>query len=155
MTTSSTLLTALVAAATAVVVAVLTQLVTWRRERSERTYERRRAALIDAQDAALALRNRFATYGALSRSAFGSRPDTNALVAQRQVDDSLAAFDVRLTRVDDTVVVGAARHWRESAGYHSISDEEVTAGEEGTAWAAMNADFGAALMSATGRAPVS
>ena len=151
MTTGTALLTALIAAATAVVVAVVTQLVTWRRERSLRTYDRRRSALLDAQDAALALRNRFSDFGEVAQPAYGARPDAEGAAAQRWVDDALAALAVRMSRVDDEAVVLSVRTWRERARFNSISSEEVTAAEELKAWEAMNADFGAALFSATGR----
>jgi hypothetical protein len=150
MTTTSTLLTALVAAGTALAVAVLTQFVTSRRERAARTYERRRAALLDAQDTALALRNRFGEFGAANRVEPATQPTLVSAAAQRRLDDALAALAVRLTRVDDAVAVQAANLWRERASYHSISGEEVSDAEEIDAWRAMNDAFGSALQSATG-----
>lgn len=151
MTTSSTLLTALIAAATALAVGLLTQLFTWRRERSDRAYERRRAALIDVQEAALVLRARFGESGDLARRVRAERRDGALAAAQRGVDDALAAFVVRLTRVDDQEVLAAAREWRARATYHSISAEEVSVEEEAQAWERLNDRCGAALTSATGR----
>jgi hypothetical protein len=150
MTASSTLLTALVAAATAVVVALLTQFFTWRREQAVRSYARRRAALLDAQDAALALRNRFGEFGDASRLEPVTQPTLASLGAQRRLDDALAALAVRLTRVDDDAVVEAAKSWRDQARFHSISGEDVSDAEEIGAWDAMNSAFGSALKSATG-----
>lgn len=152
MTATSTLLTALIAAATALVVAVLTQVFTWRREQANRTYERRRSALLDAQDAALILRNRFGEFGDLTRRNLGLRPGPEISAARRRVDDALAGLAVRLARVDDRSVVEATEQWQHLATYHSISSEEVNDEEETSAWTVMNARYGAALKSATGTA---
>jgi hypothetical protein len=150
MTTSETVLTTVIAAATSLLVAVASQFLTWRRERTQRSYDRRRSALLDAQDAALVVRNRLGEYGEVSRIEPLTEPTITAADAQRRLDDALAALAVSLTRVDDEAVVGAALAWRDQAKFHSISGEDVTDTEEIAAWDAMNAAFGSALKSSTG-----
>jgi hypothetical protein len=156
MTTSATVLTAVIAAATAFVVAVVTQFLTWRRERTQRTYDRRRSALLDAQDTALAVRSRYGEFGDVTLTEPITRPVSVSGQAQRRLSDALAELGVRLSRVDDHAVVAAVEHWSDQARYHAISAEEVSEVEESQAWDAMNEAFGSALKSATGvsRAPI-
>lgn len=150
MTTSETVLTAVIAAATSLIVAVVSQFLGWRRERTQRTYDRRRSALLDAQDAALAVRSRFGEYGQVTRAEPITQPTAVSAQAQRNLADALAELGVRLSRVDDRAVVAAALQWRDRASYHSISEEEVSDVEEAQAWDAMNLAFGSALQSPTG-----
>lgn len=150
MTASSTLLTAVVAAATAVVVALFTQFVTWRRERTERVYERRRAALLDAQDAALALELRLGEFSRAAERAPGRPPSAALREAEAAISDGLAMLEVRLARVEDASVVQAVTEWRQRASLHAISAEEVRAEVERALWTAMNDRFARALRSATG-----
>lgn len=151
MTTASTLETALIAAATSVVVAVGTQVVTWRRERSrwqreraQRAGELRVAAVREAQEAVLTVRARFEDFSAAARVATVTEFEPAFAAAQRGLRDALAALDVRLGRVDDTGLVAAVRAWRDRARFHSISGEEVTDAEEQAAWDEMNRAFAAA-----------
>lgn len=150
MTTSATVLTAVIAAATALVVAIATQFLTWRRERTQRTYDRRRSALLDAQDAALVVHSRYGEFGDVTRTEPITRPRSASGQAQRQLSDALAELGVRLSRVDDRGVVAAVKRWSDQARYHAISAEEVSDDEESRAWDAMNDAFGSALQSATG-----
>src|SRR6476646_1319021 len=147
MSAGTTIETALIAAATALVVAVVTQFVTWRRERTQRTYDRRRSALLDAQDAALAVRGRYGEFGDVTRTEPITRPLSVSGQAQRRLSDALAELGVRLSRVDDHVVVAAVERWSDQARYHAISAEEVSEVEESQAWDAMNEAFGSALKS--------
>ena len=71
MSAGTSLWSALIAAVTALVVFLLTQLVVGRRERGARTYQRRRTALIEVQDAALQLRSDLSKYGPLARQSLG------------------------------------------------------------------------------------
>ncbi len=151
MTTVSTLETAVIAAATAILVAGGTQFVTWRRERTrwqseraQRAGELRVAAVREAQEAALTVRARFDDFSAAARAATVTEFEPAFAAAQRGLRDALAALDVRLGRVDDEGLVVAVRAWRDRARFHSISGEEVTDAEELAGWDAMNSAFAAA-----------
>jgi hypothetical protein len=157
MSTGSTLETAVIAAATSIVVAVGTQLVTWRREhtrwlreRELRSDERRVTALEAAQDAAAALRGRFSEFGEAVRSAAVTEVSARLHETQRALREALDTFELRCTRVDDADVLRAAWTWRDQARYHSISAEEVSTAEELRAWTTLNEAFGTALSAANG-----
>jgi hypothetical protein len=143
MTTSTGLWSALIAAAVAVTVAVLTQIWTSRRDKRGRTEGQRHAALRDAQAAALELRNALAAFGPLARRLGGDAEDL--LSAQSRVEAAFAALDVMMTRVDDRDVVDGVSGWRDRARFHYVSAEEVTTAEEHALWTAMNERFGRAL----------
>jgi hypothetical protein len=145
MSTSTSLWSALIAAVTALVVFALTQLVTSRRERGGRAHRQRRGALIDVQDAALALRNELGEYGPLARQATGALPGTGLVAARQRADDAFALLGVKLTRVDDAAVRAAVVGWRDRARFHYVSAEEVTTAEELELWEVMNETIGAAL----------
>jgi hypothetical protein len=152
-TTSITLVTAIGAAAVSLLVAIGTQVALSVRENSARRYQRRRAALTDAQDAALALRGRVRDYGVISRSNAG-KPSPELEAAERRYDDARALFDITLTRVDDRTVVAAAQRWRSAAEVSFISPLEVSLGQEQEAWQAVNLAIGSALQSKNGTSAV-
>ena len=142
MSTSSGVWSALIAAVTALVVALVTQVLIGRRERRGRGDQR----LTDVQDAALDLRNQLGRYGPLSRAAGGrSTADPALAEAKRQVDEAFALLGVKLTRLRNPPVREAVVVWRDSARFHYVSAEEVTTAEEVRLWDAMNAAIGAAL----------
>jgi hypothetical protein len=145
MSTSTSLWSALIAAVTAVLVFVLTQLVLARREKGTRAYNRRRAALIEVQDAALALRNELGEYGPLARQAIGAVPGTALDAAKHRADEAFALLAVKLTRIEDEAVHTSVVEWRDRARFHYVSAEEVTTGEELDLWQTMNATIGDAL----------
>jgi hypothetical protein len=142
---------AVITAAVAVVVAVITQLETWRRDRAVRRYELQRGALMDVQDAALQLRGRLRDYGQELRQAVDELPQGNivAPTVQPRVNgaaaDAEALLEVRLVRVDNPRVVESVASWRAAASEHFISQEDVTADEEKTAWSRLNAEVGSAF----------
>ena len=136
---------ALIAAATALIVFVLTQVVVGRRERRTRADERHRLVLREAQDAALELRNALAEYGPLARRALGTSSSPELAAAQLRLDDAFATLEVRLSRLDDQGVRRAITDWRGRARFHYISAEEVTTAEEAALWRAMNDAIGNAL----------
>jgi hypothetical protein len=147
--TAITLASALIAATVALLVAVGTQVALSVREGHNRRYLRRRAALTDAQDAALALRGRVGEYGALSRANAGrSSPELEA--AERRYLDARALLEVTLSRVDDPIVVAAAQRWHSAAEISFISTAEITAAQEQREWQAVNAAIGSALRSKDG-----
>jgi inorganic triphosphatase YgiF len=142
---SSELWAALIGAASALVIALTTQVAISRRDRGARLSERRRTALVDAQDAALAVRNSLGDYGPLARQASGHRSDAELTAARQRADDAFALLEVCLTRVDDAEIVAGVMAWLERARFHYVSLEEVTTAEESALWKAMNERFGAAL----------
>jgi hypothetical protein len=148
--TAITLATALLAAAVSLLVAVGTQVALTVREGHGRRYLRRRAALTDAQDAALALRGRVGEYGALSRANAG-RPSPEMEAAERRYLDARALLEVTLSRVDDPIVVAAAQRWRSAAEVSFISTAEISAAQEQREWQGVNAAIGSALRSKDGR----
>ena len=142
--TTVTLANAIVAAVVSLLVAFGTQVALSVRESNARRYQRRRAALIDAQDAALALRGRLGEYGALSRANAG-RPSPEVDAAERRYLDARATLEVTLSRVDDPLVVAAAQRWRSAAEVSFISTAEVSAAQEQREWQAVNTAIGSAL----------
>ncbi|MDQ1743230.1 MAG: hypothetical protein QOE23_1569 [Pseudonocardiales bacterium] len=147
--TSVTLVTAIGAAVVSLLVAIGTQVALSVRESHSRRYLRRRTALIDAQDAALAVRGRLSEYGTLSRASAGrSTPELDA--AERRYLDARALLEVTLTRVDDPVVTSTARHWQQAAEVSFISTAELTAASEQQRWQQVNAAIGGALRSKHG-----
>ncbi|HEX8092877.1 hypothetical protein [Jatrophihabitans sp.] len=147
--TTITLVNAMVAAAVSLLVAVGTQVTLSVRDSHARRYLRRRAALTDAQDAALALRGRVGEYGALSRANAG-RPSPELEAAERRYLDARALLEVALSRVDDPAVVAAAQRWHSAAEVSFISTAEVSAAREQLEWQAVNAAIGSALRSKEG-----
>lgn len=130
---------AVVAASTAVVVAVLGQFLTARRERDARRDERRRVALTEVQDAALAVRGALRVYGLTLRSDLDQPLGPRAVRVDVEDGDLHAAeglLDVRLVRLsrDHAAVAEAVRTWRRTAREHFISPTEVFATEEQERW---------------------
>jgi hypothetical protein len=149
--TSVTLVTAIGAAVVSLLVAIGTQVALGVRESHSRRYLRRRAALIDAQDAALAMRGRLSEYGALSRASAG-RPTPDVDAAERRYLDARALLEITLTRVDDPAVTAAAGQWQSAAEVSFISTAEVSAASEQLRWQELNAAIGSALRSKHGSA---
>jgi hypothetical protein len=147
--TSVTLVTAIGAAVVSLLVAIGTQVALSVRESNSRRYLRRRTALVDAQDAALAVRGRLSEYGTLSRASAG-RPTPELNAAERRYLDTRALLEVTLTRVDDPVVVAAAQHWQSAAEVSFISSAEISASSEQRRWQELNAAIGSALRSKHG-----
>jgi inorganic triphosphatase YgiF len=150
MSASTGWVSALVAAAVSLVVFALTQLWTSRREQRTQAYHRRRSAVTEVQDAALALRSALGAFGPLARTASGRAVGGELAAAQHRVDEAFAALEVKLTRLDDAEITQAVVAWRDMARFHYVSLEEVTTSDERAAWAQMNARLGTALTSRSG-----
>jgi hypothetical protein len=150
--TSVTLATAITAAVVSLLVAIGTQLSLSVRDSHARRYQRRRSALTDAQDAALALRGRVGEYGAISRAQAG-RPTPELEAAERRYLDARALLDVTLSRVEDPRVVAAAQRWRAAAEVSFISTAELSAAREHQQWQDLNDVIGSALRSKDGTSP--
>ncbi|WP_298803426.1 hypothetical protein [uncultured Pseudokineococcus sp.] len=142
---------AVITASAAVLAVVVAQLATARRERRQRVYARERAALLDAQDAALVARTALRAVGtALERAAREVAPSAHVVVAvptdlEAARSEAEGRLDVRLARVATRDVVDAARAWQQRARWAFLGDEDVTARDEDDAWGALNAAVAAAL----------
>ncbi|HET6209945.1 MAG TPA: hypothetical protein VFD94_06165 [Jatrophihabitans sp.] len=142
---------ALIAAVVSLLVALAGQFGTSVRNSNARRYERRRAALLDAQQAALTLRTRLREYGQLIRA----HPGQSAVEfgeVERQFDDARSALDVALSRVEDRQVRQSLRDWQAAAQVSYVSVLDVSASAEQASWAAMNDAIGRALISRSGTA---
>lgn len=143
---------ALIAAAVALLVALLTQFGLTVRDANSRRYERRRAALLDGQHAALLLRQRVREYGLASRAHPGQL--VAALTeSERHFDDARSALEVALSRVDDQRVVRAVLAWQAAAQVSFVSAQDLPASQEQDRWTAMNVAIGQALKSRSGVSP--
>jgi len=142
---------AVITASVAVVVAVLSQLSTWTLEHHHRMYERRRAALLDVQDAALQVRGRLRDLGpavllAVERAepAQQVEVDEDARVSAAR-SDAEALLEVRLARLESAEVREDVRAWQRAARFSFLGGDDVTTADEEAAWAAMNASVAEAL----------
>ena len=136
---------ALIAAAVSVLVAVFTQLSLRRRDRQEHRYQRRRQALLDVQDAALALRRALADFGALARAAPGVRSG-ELLEAEREFDNALGTLEVLVSRLESPTVIELVTAWRLAAQVSFISVHDVVSRpDEQRAWTELNDSIAAAL----------
>ena len=151
MSASTGWVSALIAAAVSLIVFVFTQYWTSRREQRTQAYQRRRSALMEVQDAALALRGALGAFGPLARTASGRAVGGDLANAQHNVDEAFAFLEVKLTRLDDAEITQAVVAWRDMARFHYVSLEEVTTSDERAAWERMNARLGVALTSRSGR----
>lgn len=140
---------ALIAAVVAFLVAMFTQLSVSLRDGRARRYERRRAALLDTQNAALVLRQRLRDYGFATRAHPG-RAAPAVTAAEQQFDDARSALEVALSRVDDRRVNLAVLRWRADAQVSFVSVQDLSASAEQASWDAMNAAIGQALKSKSG-----
>jgi len=153
---------ALITSGAALVVAVGGGLRNDFRSAADRRYERRRTSLIDAQDAALNLRNALTEYGAALRSRTVQAPFGAGAFVMSVPDelgnDALEAegrFVVARSRVDDPPVVAALTRWHALARVSLIDPRDGEASAEERAFDEINHVIGAALRSSDGRAPVS
>lgn len=147
--TTQAVASAAIAAVVSLVVAVFTQLNLTARDRLARQYERRRTALLDVQDAALAFRQRLHEYGDRLR-ANPQPPAESVAKSERRFDDARGKLEVTLSRVDDSSVRRAVLQWREDAEVSFISAQDVPAAQELARWQAVNSLVGEVLQSRTG-----
>jgi hypothetical protein len=131
------------------------------RSAADRRYERRRAFLTDAQDAALGLRNALREYGAALRARTDLAETGASGAFVMSVPDPLDAavsiaqgrFDVARSRLEDDAVGAALAQWRSLARVSLIDTSDAPAADEERAFATVNDLIGAALRSARGAAP--
>jgi hypothetical protein len=143
---------ALIAAVVSLLVALASQLGMSIRDSFARRYERRRAALLDAQDAALELRKRLREYGLLIRAHPG-QSSAEFGDAEQHFDDSRSALEVAVSRIEDRQVLQALRQWQAAAEVSYVSVLDLSASREQASWAAMNDAIGRALISRSGTTP--
>lgn len=144
---------AVITACVAVVVAVVAQVSMWTLEHHNRTYERRRSALLDMQDTALKVRTELRTLGPKLRNAVEATelsetvvvPEDQAASAARA--DAEALLGMYLARVESGAVETSVRAWWAKAriSFISLGDDDVTVRDEQLAWADMNEVVGHAL----------
>lgn len=146
---NSGVIAAVITAAVAVIVALLTQVATSRRDRADRRYAARRQAIVDAQDSAVDLRTALAEYGeTVRRSAtIPAPPPTDVARAVQRARGRLA---VAVSRVQDAAIQTAIDNWQHAAERRFLSVEEVTAAEEDAWFSYVNALAGLALRSTDG-----
>jgi hypothetical protein len=149
---------ALITSAAALVVAVGGGVRNEFRSASDRRYDRRRRALVDAQDSALELRTSLVEYGASLRSRTAQAPPSGGgfvMSVPDGVDSEVLAaegrFAVARSRLDDADVVGALDRWRRLARVNLIDPRDGDASAEQRAFEEINQLIGAALTSAKGR----
>lgn len=153
---------ALITSGAALVVAVGGSLRNDFRTAADRRYERRRTSLVDAQDAALELRNALTEYGTALRTRTAQAPfGAGAFVMSvpdelgNDVLEAEGRFLVARSRVDDPPVVAALGRWQALARVSLIDPRDGEASAEERAFDEINQVIGAALRSADGRAPES
>lgn len=149
---------ALITSAAALVVAVGGGIRNELRSASDRRYDRRRRALVDAQDGALELRTALAEYGASLRSRTAqAAPGGGGFVMSVPdgVDTEVLAaegrFAVARSRLEDAAVVDALDRWRTLARVNLIDPRDGDASAEQRAFEEINQLIGAALNSPRGR----
>ncbi len=148
--TGGALTAAVIAAAVSLLVALLGWWAGARRDQVERRYQRRRAALLDLQDAALRLRGAIADYAWLSRQHPNQRP-AELVAAEQVLDRAAGLLEVTVVRVEDEQVRELVTRWRQAAqvAFVSVQDEVAPAAER-EAWSRFNRRVGAALRSSSG-----
>jgi hypothetical protein len=122
---------AVITASVAVVVAVLTQIATSVGAGTDRRYAARRAALLEAQDAALAYRTALLLYGnALPTSVAAVEGGALADVPAELDNDRITthgAFTVAVSRVEDPHIALALERWAQTASRRFIDVRDVSA----------------------------
>lgn len=157
------LVAAVITAAMALIVALVTQYMTSRRERELRTWSWQREALLDAQDAALALRGRLTGYGAALAEARMRLMTTTPVVAtdvrlevdrdaDTDVADAQALLEVRVARIADPILREDLARWRTVATEALVATAEDTPRSMETEhWRVLNVAIGVALQGPSGR----
>lgn len=142
---AANLVSALIGAVAALIVASIGWYASSRRDRGQRDYERRQSTLTDVQDAALALRQALQDYGRLLRRYPNEHPP-ELLDAQTVFDHARGELEVRMSRIDDPELRRLIKAWRDTAQVTSISDQDdATAQDEQELWSRLNIAIGKRL----------
>ncbi|HVU92960.1 MAG TPA: hypothetical protein VHC23_12035 [Jatrophihabitans sp.] len=152
---------ALITSGVALVVAVGNGVRGTRRATADRRYERRRAALLAAQDAALAFRVALAEYGAALRTrTVQAPPGAGGFVMSvpdplsTAVQEAAGRLEVARSRVESAAITAALDRWQALARISLIDPRDGEAAGEERAFAEVNRLIGAALASRDAQAPV-
>lgn len=138
---STALLAAAVGATATLAASVVTQLVAAARERHRLLDERRRAVVLDAQDAAHEVREALRHYGrslnsrtsALRPGGPNAAPDVSPSLEDR-VSAARGRLEVRLSRVHQTDVIQAVELWLDAAQETFLSPREGRPAQEERRW---------------------
>lgn len=118
---------------------------------SDRRYERRRMFLIDAQEAALALRDALREYGdILDRAAGEPSLRGGAEVQRRAVAIAGGRLELARSRIEDTDVIASLVRWEQLARETLLEVEQDGTPEEETTFKELNRSVGLALRSVRG-----
>lgn len=128
------------------------------RTATDRRYERRRAFLVEAQDAALALRDALRDYGTAlqeqSRTGIGTGGSFTMSVPGALNSVTAVAqgrLEVAMSRLEDATVARTLASWRTVARVSLIDPLDEQASAEQDAFEAVNDAMGAALHSTRGK----
>lgn len=150
---------AVIAAAAAIVVAVVTQIVNVAKSLGDRRYERRLAALKDVQESVLHLREQTGLIGLAVREATRNAQVINGVLNVAVPDNVSLAWQsararlrVTMSWVDDAQVAAAIAAWRDLVEFNGVSWLDVTNAEEEPAFDAVLNALGQAARSRAGRA---
>ncbi len=142
---------ALISSSVAVLVAVGSAIRADLQRASDRRYERRRRFLIDAQDAALALRDALREYGdVLKRRTSDPSLQAGTDVQRRAVALAGGRLEICASRVEDAIVVTALTRWDQLAREVLLGVSQGNAPAEEAAFTELNRVIGEALRSARG-----
>ena len=139
---------AIISSSVAVLVAVGSAVRADLQRATDRRYERRRAFLVDAQDAALALRDALLEFGAAART--GTSTDALAEARPRDADGERTARDRRLARRGRARWPQALAAWRVLASTALVDPLESSQADEERAFTDLNRAVGVALRSTRG-----
>jgi hypothetical protein len=141
----------LISSSVAVLVAVGSAVRSDLQRAGDRRYERRRMFLIDAQEAALALRDALRNYGDVLQHIASNPPFAGGTDEQRRaVAVAVGRLDIASSRIDDAAVVEALAHWEQLARETLIAVEQNAAPNEEAAFTEVNRLVSQALRSARG-----
>jgi hypothetical protein len=141
----------LISSSVAVLVAVGSAIRADVQRASDRRYDRRRMFLIDAQEAALALRDALREYGdILERSAGEPSVRAGAEVQRRAVAVAGGRLELARSRIEDATVLTALVSWEQQAWETLLEVEQGNTPGEETAFAEVNQAVSSALRSARG-----
>ena len=150
--------TAAITASVAVLVALITQVSTALISRTDRRYDARRRALVDAQDRALRLRHALRRYGTTVPGTIRLTELASLAAIPQEVEDERAGADgeflVAVSRVEDEHIVRALTGWREVAQMRFIDVADASAAVEEAWFDYVQGLVGAALRTARCRTSV-
>lgn len=122
---------AVISASVAVIVAVLTQIATAVRARTDRRYTARRLALREAQDAALVYRTALLRYGNVLPNSVAAVEGGSLVAVPSDLDDdritAQGAFTVAVSRIEDPYIALALERWAQTASRRFIDVEDASA----------------------------